>query len=61
VAALLRDLPEFTLRLASANSPPSVEDWPAIFWRQRRCDDALSTQVTIDIGAATADTITPTL
>jgi hypothetical protein len=38
-----------------------VEDWPAIFWRQRRCDDALSTQVTIDIGAATADTITPTL
>jgi hypothetical protein len=61
VAALQRDLPEFTLRHASETYTPPVKDWPGIFWSHRCSDDALATRVTIDIDTATADTITTTL
>ena len=61
VAALQRDLPEFTLRHASETYTAPVKDWPGIFWSHRRSDDALATRVTIDIDTATADTITTTL
>jgi hypothetical protein len=61
VAALQRDLPEFTLRHASETYTPPVKDWPGIFWSHRCSDDALATRVTIDIDTATADTITNTL
>jgi hypothetical protein len=54
-------LPDFTLRHASETYTAPVKDWPGIFWSHRRSDDALATRVTIDIDAATADTITTTL
>ena len=38
-----------------------MEDWPDIFYSHRLSDDALATWVTIDIVAATADTISSTL
>ena len=61
VAALQRDLPEFTLRHASETYTAAVKDWPGLSWSHRRSDDALATRVTIDIDTATADTITTTL
>ena len=61
VAALQRDLPEFTLRHASETYTAPVKDWPGVTWSHRRSDEALATRVTIDIDAATDDTITTTL
>lgn len=61
MAALQRDLPEFTLRHASETYTVPVKDWPGIFWSHRLSDDALATRVTIDIDTATANTITTTL
>ena len=61
VAALQRDLSEFTLRHASETYTAPVKDWPGLTWSHRRSDDALATRVTIDIDAATDDTITTTL
>lgn len=56
VAALQRDLPEFTLRHASETYTAPVKDWPGLSWSHRRSDDALAMRVTID--TATADTTT---
>lgn len=61
VAALQRDLPEFTLRHASETYTVTENDWPDLTWSHRRSDDALATRVAIDIDTATADTITATL
>ena len=61
LAALQRDLPDFTLRHASETYTTPVKDWPGIVWSRRRSDDALATRVTIDIDTATDDTITTTL
>ena len=61
VAALQRDLPEFTLRHASETYTAPQKDWPGLTWSHRRSDDALATRVSIDIDTATADTITTTL
>lgn len=46
VAALQRDLPEFTLRHASETYTAPVKDWPGLSWSHRRSDDALATRVT---------------
>ena len=61
LAALQRDLPEFTLRHASETFTTPVKGWPGIFWSHQLSDDALATRVTIDIDTATAYTITTTL
>jgi hypothetical protein len=61
VAALQRDLPEFTLRHASETYTAPVKDWPGLTRSHRRSDDALATRVTIDIDAATDNTVTTTL
>jgi hypothetical protein len=61
VAALQRDLPEFTLRHASETYTVTEKGWPYLTWSHRRSDDALATRVAIDIDTATADTITATL
>ena len=61
VAALQRDLSEFTLRHASETYTALVKDWPGVTWSHRRSDDALATRLTIDIDTATDDTITTTL
>ena len=61
VAALQRDLPDFTLRHASETYTTPVKGWPGLSWSHRRSDDALATRVTIDIDTATDDTITTTL
>ena len=49
LAALQRDLPEFTLRNASETYTAPVKDWPGLSWSQRRSDDALATRLAIDI------------
>lgn len=54
MAALQRELPDFTLRHASDTYTAPVKDWSGLVWSHRRSDDALVTRLNID-------TITTTL